>query len=179
MVTWLSLSRDGATQELQSVSTKVNQRQCSSLHSQTNTVAIYSHSNKIVPPRQKGLRSLGGQKKHKTKNDPCRKLLPPGVNRFVEKGPLKPEKTKGPQKPRTKKVIKWKMILVENCYHLFFVFCFFSASEALYAKTYLLKVVTIFDKDHFSFNDFFLLRPFFIFCYFWASEALLGKIYLL
>ena len=43
------------------------------------------------------------KKKHKTKNDPCRKLLPPGVNRFVEKGPLKPEKTKGPQKPRTKK----------------------------------------------------------------------------
>ena len=45
-------------------------------------------------PRQKGLRSLGGQKKHKMKNDPCRKLLLPGVNRFVEKGPLKPEKNK-------------------------------------------------------------------------------------
>ena len=60
----------------------------------------------------------------------------------------------------------------------FFVFCFFQASEALYGKTFLLEVVTIFDKDHFSFNDFFLLRPFFVFCCFWASEALFGKIYL-
>ena len=55
-------------------------------------------------PRLKGLKSLGRQKKLKMKNDPCRNSLPPGVNRFVEKGPLKPEKKqKGPQKPRTKK----------------------------------------------------------------------------
>ena len=55
-------------------------------------------------PRQKGLRSLGGQKKkHKMKNDPCRKSLPPGVNRFVEKGPLKPEKNKRASEASDKK----------------------------------------------------------------------------
>ena len=56
-------------------------------------------------PRQKGIRSLGGQKKNKMKNDPCRKSLPPGVNRFVEKGPLKPEKNKRASEASDKKVI--------------------------------------------------------------------------
>ena len=37
------------------------------------------------------------------KNDPCRKLLPPGVNRFVEKGPLKPEKNKRASEASDKK----------------------------------------------------------------------------
>ena len=48
----------------------------------------------------------------------------------------------------------------------FLFFCFFWASEAHYGKTYLLRVVKIFDKDHFSLYDFFcprLLRPF---CFF-------------
>ena len=71
------------------------------------------------------------------------------------------------------------MILVEHRYHLFFVFCFFWASEAHYGKTYLLRVVTTFDKDHFSLYDFFcpnFLRPF---CFFRASEALFRQTYLL
>ena len=37
------------------------------------------------------------------KNDPCRKSLPPGVNRFVEKGPLKPEKNKRASEASDKK----------------------------------------------------------------------------
>ena len=45
------------------------------------------------------------KKKHKMKNDPCRKSLPPGVNRFVEKGPLKPEKNKRASEASDKKVI--------------------------------------------------------------------------
>ena len=70
------------------------------------------------------------------------------------------------------------MTFLSKASEAIFYFCFFRASEAHYGKTYLLEVVTIFDKDHFSFNDFFLLRPFFVFCCFWASEALFGKIYL-
>ena len=50
------------------------------------------------------------------------------------------------------------------CPRLLRPFCFFRASEALFRQTYLLQVVTIFDKDHFSLYDFFcpprLLRPF-------------------
>ena len=57
----------------------------------------------------------------------------------------------------------------------FFVFCVLRASEALYSKTFLLEVVSTFDKDHFLFYDFFLLRPIFVFCFFRASGALLGK----
>ena len=37
------------------------------------------------------------------KNDPCRNSLPPGVNRFVEKGPLKPEKNKRASEASDKK----------------------------------------------------------------------------
>ncbi len=46
------------------------------------------------------------KKKHKMKNDPCQKSLPPGVNRFVEKGPLKPEKNKRASEASDKKVMK-------------------------------------------------------------------------
>ena len=35
------------------------------------------------------------------KNDPCRKLLPPGLNKFFRSGPLKPEK-----KQKTKKGLR-------------------------------------------------------------------------
>ena len=42
------------------------------------------------------------------KNDPCRKSLPPGVNRFVEKGPLKPEKNKRASEASDKKSQKMK-----------------------------------------------------------------------
>ena len=42
------------------------------------------------------------------------------------------------------------------CPRLLRPFCFFRASEALFRQTYLLRVVTIFDKDHFSFYVFFL-----------------------
>ena len=84
------------------------------------------------------------------------------------------------------------------------LFLLFLASEALYGKTYLLEVVTIFDKDHFSLMTFFFWgpflffvvfglqrpfleklifssfwRPFLFFAFFLASEAHYGKTYLL
>ena len=53
------------------------------------------------------------------------------------------------------------------CPRLLRPFCFFRASEALFRQTYLLQVVTIFDKDHFSFYVFFLTAE--------ASDALLSR----
>ena len=66
----------------------------------------------------------------------------------------------------------------------FFVFCFFQASEAHYGKTYLLRVVTTFNKDHFALYDFwgallffsgfydFRQGSFFILCFFCLPRLL-------
>ena len=48
----------------------------------------------------------------------CFFSLPPRINKFFQKGPLKPKNNKKQKGPQKKKVIKWKMILVENRYHL-------------------------------------------------------------
>ena len=42
------------------------------------------------------------------KNDPCQKSLPPGVNKFFQKGPLRPEKSKKQKRASEEKSHKMK-----------------------------------------------------------------------
>ena len=42
------------------------------------------------------------------KNDPCRKSLPPQVNKFFRKGPLRPEKSKKQKRASEEKSHKMK-----------------------------------------------------------------------
>ena len=48
------------------------------------------------------------QKNLKMKNDHCRKSLPPGVNKFFQKGPLRPEKSKKQKRASEEKSHKMK-----------------------------------------------------------------------
>ena len=113
------------------------------------------------------------------KNDHCRKSLPPGVNKFFQKGPLRPEKSKKQKRASEEKSHKMKN---DPCWKLLpplFCFLLFSGLRGPLRKNLFTRGGNDFRQGSFFINDFFLLRPFFVFCCFWASEALFGKIYLL